>query len=261
MYLSNKKTIMFITGAFISHVCWKEWIVFFENKGYKTVAPPWLHKNESAVDLRHAHPNSKIASIQLLDLLDYYTEIIDKLPEKPILIGHSYGALVTQLLIQRELGSVGVCINSIPPGNLVYFSFSFYKRVWDTSDFFGSTSKTYLMPFRKWQHYFANQLSFEQQKEKYETLLIPESKLIMRDIYSKLGKIDFKKKHNPLLFISGSEDAFTPVSLNYLNFKKYKNMHSITCYKEFYDLNHLGINLENWETIAEFIANWLIKIT
>ncbi|WP_239457771.1 alpha/beta hydrolase [Flavobacterium nitrogenifigens] len=261
MYLSNKKTIMFITGAFVSHACWKEWIVFFENKGYKIVAPPWLHKNEFAVDLRHVHPNSKIASIQLADLLDYYTEIIDKLPEKPILIGHSYGGLLTQLLIQKELGYAGICINSIPPSNIFYCNFSLCKIAWNTSVFFSSSSKTYLMPFKVWQQLFTNEMTFEEQKESYEALLIPESKLIMRDIFTKTGKIDFKKKHDPLLFISGSQDALIPPSLNYSNFKKYKNLHSITCYKEFQDSNHLSIIQENWETIAEFIANWLTKIT
>ncbi|MDQ6531103.1 alpha/beta hydrolase [Flavobacterium sp. LHD-85] len=261
MYLSNKKTIMFIPGTFISHACWKEWIVFFENQGYKTVAPPWLFKNESAVDLRKAHPNSKIASIQLIDLLDYYMEIIDKLPEKPILIGHSYGGLLTQLLIQKELGYAGICINSMPPSNLTHFNFSLYKAIWDLSDHFSSTNKTFLMPFKTWQHYFANQMPFQEQKDAYEALLIPESKSIIRNIYSKSAKIDFKKKHNPLLFVSSSKDAFVSVSLNNLNFKKYKNLHSITCYKEFEDSNHLSVIKENWETIAEFIANWLIKIT
>ncbi|WP_235831015.1 alpha/beta fold hydrolase [Flavobacterium ustbae] len=261
MYLSNKKTIMFITGAFISHVCWKEWIIFFENQGYKTVAPPWPHKNESAVVLRQAHSESKIALTRLSDLLDYYTEIIDKLPEKPILIGHSYGGLLTQLLIQKELGAVGICINSLPPGNLLHCNFSFYKNLWSLSGQFNSKNKAYLMPFKKWQLLFGNQMSFEEQKETYETLLIPESKSILCDIYSKSGKIDFKKRHNPLLFLSSSEDAFLPISLNYLNFKKYKNLHSITCYKEFQDSNHLSINQENWETMAEFIANCLKKIS
>ena len=261
MYLSNKKTIMFITGAFISHACWKEWIVFFEDNGYKTVAPPWPHKNESAVVLRQAHSESKIASTRLSDLLDYYTEIIDKLPEKPILIGHSYGGLLAQLLIQKELGSIGICINSLPPGNLTHYNFSFYKNLWNLSVHFTSKNKTYLMPFKKWQLLLGNQMSFDEQKEAYETLLIPESKSILRDIYSKHGKIDFKKKHNPLLFLSSSEDAFVPASLIYLNFKKYKNLHSITCYKEFQDLNHLSIHQKNWETIAEFTANWLQKIS
>jgi pimeloyl-ACP methyl ester carboxylesterase len=261
MYLSTKKTIMFITGTFISHACWKEWIVFFENEGYKTVAPPWLYKNELAVDLRQNHSESKIALIRLNNLLDYYTEIIDKLPEKPILIGHSYGGLLTQLLLQKELGSHGICINSIPPGNLMHFNFSFYKAIWNLSDCFSSTNKPFLMPFKTWQYYFANQMPFEKQKEAYEALLIPESKSVIRNVYSKSAKIDFKKKHNPLLFVSGSEDAFVPASLNYLNFKKYKNLHSITCYKEFQEGNHLSINQENWQTIAEFIANWLKKIS
>jgi len=261
MYVSNKKTIMFITGAFISHICWKEWIVFFENEGYKIVAPPWIYKNELAVDLRQTHPESKIALIRLQDLLDYYSEIIDKLPQKPILIGHSYGGLLTQLLIQKELGSHGICINSIPPANIMHFNFSFYKAIWNLSDPFSSKNKTYLMPFKTWQHYFANQMPFEEQKEAYERLLIPESKSILCDMYSKSAKIDFKKKHNPLLFISGSEDVFVPASLNNLNFKKYKNFHSITCYKDFHGFNHLSINQENWQVIAGFIANWLKKIS
>ena len=261
MYLSNKKTIMFITGAFVSHICWKEWIVFFESKGYKTVAPPWPHKNELSAALRQTHPNSKIALNSLNIVLDYYIEIMDKLPEKPILIGHSYGGLLAQLLIQKELGCAGICINSIPPYNAFHFNFSFYKTIWGLSGIFSSAAKTYLLPFKKWQHYFSSQMTFEEQKETYETFLIPESKLIMRDIFTKTGKIDFKKKHEPLLFISSSEDVFTPASLNYANFIKYKNLHSITCYKEFRNSNHLSINQENWENIAEFIANWLMKVT
>lgn len=259
MYLSNKKTIIFITGAFISHSCWQEWIIFFENKGYKTVAPPWPFKNETAEILRQ-QTNSKIATMRLNNLLDYYTEMIEKLPEKPILIGHSYGGLLTQLLLQKDFGHAGICINSIPPSNLVYFNFSVYKSIWNTFGFFNSKRKTNLLSFKKWQHYFTNQMSFEEQKETYENLVIPESRLILRDIFSASAKIDYKKKHVPLLFISTSEDHFVPVSIQYSNFKKYKNIHSITCYKEFRDHNHLVLKQQNWESVAEFIANCLEKM-
>lgn len=131
---------MFITGAFMSHSCWEEWIVFFENKGYKTVAPPWPHKNETAEKLRKTN-SSKIATIRLNDLLDYYTEIIEKLPEKPILIGHSYGGLLTQLLLQKDLGAAGICLHSIPPSNLIRFNFSFYRKIWSVFNFFHSRKK------------------------------------------------------------------------------------------------------------------------
>lgn len=259
MYLSNSKTIMFITGAFISHSCWEEWIIFFENKRYKTIAPPWPYKNETSETLRQ-HPNPKIAAIRLNDVLNYYIEIIEKLPEKPILIGHSYGGLLTQLLLQKDLGYAGICMHSIPPANLTYFNFSLYRKIWSIFGFFNSTQKAYLISFKKWQYYFTNQMFFEEQKETYEKLVIPESQFIFCDIFSDSAKIDFKKKHAPLLFLSSSEDNFIPASIQRSNFKKYKNIHSITCYKEFRDTNHLALKQKNWETIAEFIAECLEKI-
>lgn len=259
MYAANRKTIMFITGAFINHSCWEEWSAFFESKGYKTVAPPWPYKNETSQTLRQ-QPHPKIAAIRLAFLLEYYTEIIAKLPVKPILIGHSYGGLLTQLLIQKELGYAGICIHSIPPGNLIYFNMGFYKKIGSILNFSCFGRKSYLMPFKKWQQYFTGQMSFEEQKETYEQLLIPESQILFRDIFSKTAKVDFKKKHAPLLFVSGSEDFFIPASVQYSNFKKYKNIHSITCYKEFQNSNHLVLKQQNWEYIAAFITDCLEKI-
>jgi len=260
MYLSHRKTIMFITGAFVSHSCWEEWIVFFENIGYKTVAPPWPHKNETAETLRQ-NSDSKIAAIRLKDLLDYYTEIIEKLPEKPILIGHSFGGLLTQLLLQKDLGAAGICMHSVPPSNLFCLNFSFYRKIWSTFGFFHSRKKNYLLSFKKWQHYFTNEMCFEEQKTTYEKLVIPESQRVFCAIFSNTAKIDFKKKHAPILFLSGSEDHFVAASIQYANFKKYKNIHSITCYKEFKDNQHLVLKQQNWDCIAEFMANCLEKIT
>ena len=261
MYLSNTKTIVFITGAFVSHTCWEKWTVFFETKGYKTVAPPWPYKNESAATLRNQLSDSRIPSLRLSHLIAYYIEIIEKLPEKPILIGHSFGGLLTQLLVQKDLAAVGVCIHSFAPKGMFASKFSFFKSLWQPMGFFTSSKKAYLISFKEWQDMFTNGMTLEEQKESYEKLVIPESKLIMRALLTKAAKINFRKKHEPLLFISGSDDALIPSSLNYSNFKKYSNIHSITCYKEFHDRNHYVLGQNNWQEVAEFIANWLTKIT
>ncbi len=104
-------------------------------------------------------------------------------------------------------------------------------------------------------------MCFDEQKTTYEKLVIPESKNILCDIFSNAAKIDFKKKHAPILFLSGSEDHFVAASIQYANFKKYKNIHSITCYKEFKDNQHLVLKQQNWDCIAEFIANCLEKLS
>lgn len=260
MYLSNAKTIVFITGTFISHNCWTEWIAFFENKGYKAVAPPWPHKNEFCSADKKEVLNSKIATIRLEFLIDYYTEIIKQLPEKPILIGHSYGGLLAQLLMQKELGAVAVCINSYPPFGISSLKFLFHSVIRKATACFTSTKKSYVLPLKTWQEYFSNSLTLEEQNESYKKMIVPESKLILRDLLTLSSKINFRKKHEPILFLSGSNDKLTSSKLIYSNFRHYKNFNSITCYKEFKGKNHVLIIQSGWETVAEYIADWFSKV-
>jgi len=103
-------------------------------------------------------------------------------------------------------------------------------------------------------------MSFEEQKEFYEKLVIPESKLILRDILTNTAKVNFRKKHEPLLFISGSADTIISPPLNYSVFKKYRNVYSITCYKEFKGKSHLVLVQSDWENVALFITEWLDKV-
>lgn len=254
------KTIVFITGAFVSNSCWDEWRIFFEGKGYKTIAPPWPAKDGAANDLRQTQPNSCIAALRLENLTNYFADIVRQLPEKPILIGHSMGGLVTQILLQRELAAAGAAIHSLQPQGVFTFKFSFYKAGWSPLGFFTSAKKSFLMSFKQWQYAFTNGMSYEEQKEGYYKYLIPESKLVVRDAISKAAKVDFKKPHAPLLFIAGSTDNFIPASLNYANYKKYKHTGSITDYKEFKGRNHFVLGQPTWKEDADFIARWIEQL-
>ncbi|RYG19098.1 MAG: alpha/beta fold hydrolase [Chitinophagaceae bacterium] len=111
----QSKTIVLVTGAFVSASGWQEWKIFFESKGYTVLVPPGPHKEGAAATLRARHPDPAIASLNMQTLLAYYQNIIEQLPEKPILIGHSLGGLVTQLLIQKNLGVAGVAYHSVAP--------------------------------------------------------------------------------------------------------------------------------------------------
>ncbi|TDQ12121.1 alpha/beta hydrolase [Pedobacter metabolipauper] len=254
------KTIVFITGAFVSSNSWDEWQLFFQEKGFETAAPAWPFKGSSANQLRLKHPDQDIASIRLQSLVDHYTDYIAKLPEKPILIGHSMGGLLVQLLIQKELAFAGIAIHSLQPQGVFTFKFSFYKAGWGPLGFFTSAKKTYLMSFREWQYAFTNCMPYEAQKEAYYKLLVPESKLVVRDAITDVARVDFKKPHAPLLFISGSIDRFIPASLNYSNYKKYSHSGSTTDYKEFEGRNHFVLGQPTWKENAGYIANWIANL-
>lgn len=253
----QSKTIVFITGCFVSYQGWNSWKHYFEGKGYTVHAPSWPHKSAAPAVLRSRHPDPDIASLRLKTLVEYHADLIAKLPEKPILIGHSFGGLITQLLVQRGLAAAAVAYHSVAPQGVLSFKWSFLRSVTPALGIFGPRNSTYLMTFKQWQYTFTNGMPLSFQQESYNRLVIPESKNVSWDGLSKDARIDFKRMHAPLLFVSGSEDHIMPASLNYDNYKKYKNKDAITDYKEFQGRNHLAMEQATWQEDADYIISWL----
>ena len=250
------KSVVFITGAFISHTCWDEWVTYFEEAGYHCLAPAWPHKDLPSEELLNRPAHDAIELNKIGSLTDHFAAVVAALPEKPILIGHSLGGLVVQLLLQRGLGAAGVAIHSFPPQGVNRYRFSFLKVIWGTMMLFTSNRETYLMSFRKWKYTIANGLTCDEQKELYYKYVIPESKKIIRDTFKCATKIDFKLPHAPLLFTSGTSDKLVPASLNYYNFKNYATGYPVT-YAAFKGHTHLVFGHAAWKVEADFILHWL----
>ena len=259
MKIAKTKTIVFVTGAFVTHAGWKEWQTYFESKGYQTIAPAWPGKDAPAAELRAKHPdgNQVLTDLTLKELVDHYISVIKALPEKPIVIGHSLGGLMTQIIVNRDVAAAGIAIHPVPPLGVFPYEFSFLKAGWRSLGLFTSMKKTYLMSFKKWQYAFVNGMSLDEQKKAYEENTIPESKRVARGGLSSAAKVDFSKMHVPLLITSGSEDNILPPHLNFRNFKKYKKNGSVLDYKEFPGRNHFVVGQPSWKEDADYILNWI----
>jgi pimeloyl-ACP methyl ester carboxylesterase len=257
---NSTRSIIFITGAFIGNNCWNQWQEYFENKGYNCISPCWPNKEKSPEELRNRHPDPAIASNRLNEVVDYFEVIINTLQEKPILIGHSMGGLIVQLLLQRRLGSAGIAIHSFPPFGVCSLRVKFISAIWEAISLFTSKRQTYLMPFRTWAYVFTNGMDCEQQKELYYRYATPESKRTVRETFTRAATIDFKSSHSPLLLTSGSNDNLVSSRLNYCNYKMYKDKGSVTNYKNFEGHPHLVFDNPAWKTEADFILLWLHNI-
>jgi len=260
MNIKVSTSIVFITGAFVHHSCWDEWRAYFGANGFDTIAPPWPHKNLSAETLRNRQPDAAIASNRLASLTNYFADTIKEMKEPPVLIGHSIGGLIVQLLLQQGIGAAGVAIHPVAPQGVFTFKLSFLKAGWGALGFFTAAKKSYLHSFKSWQYAFTNGMSLDEQKDGYYRYAIPESKLVVRDTISKAAKVDYKKKTAPLLITSGSNDHSIPASLNYSNYKKYKHNSSVTDYKEFPGRNHFVLGQPGWKEDAAYILQWLSEL-
>src|SRR5262245_1921034 len=255
------KNVVFITGAFVTHRGWDPWIDYFKQHGYAAIAPAWLFKEGPAQELREKHDKGQdtdLALLTLSELIDEFANIAKSFDEKPVLIGHSTGGLVTQILVNRDLASAGVVIHSAPTLGVLPYEPSFLWAGWESLGFVTSLKKTYLMSFKKFQYAFVNGMPLEEQKKAYEENTIPESKTFVRGALTKAAAVDYDKPHPPLLFMSGSTDHIIPAHLNQRNFNRYnKDNDSITDYKEFPGRNHFVLGQSTWKEDADYIFDWL----
>jgi pimeloyl-ACP methyl ester carboxylesterase len=255
------KNIVFVTGAFVTNSCWDDWRIYFESKGYSTVAPAWPFKNGTAAELRNRQPNdTDLAALTLTQLIDYHIDIVKSFPEKPIVIGHSLGGMMTQVINNRGYAAAAVAIHSVPTLGVFPYEFSFLKAGWKSLGLFTSLKKTYLMSFKDWQYAFVNGMPLAVQKDTYEKFTIPESKTVARGGLSSAAKVDYNKAHAPLLLTSGSEDTIIPAHLNMRNFNRYKKNGSTLDYKEFAGRNHFVLGQSTWKEDADYILDWLKKV-
>ncbi len=252
------KRIIFITGAFVSNECWNHWSTFFAERGYTCDAPPWPCKNASVQELKKRWPvDGYLSDLTFSGLVDYYSDLVSHQPEKPIVIGHSLGGLIVQILVNRDEVTAGVAIHPAPPFSVFPYEFSFFRAGWKSLGLLTSMKQTYMMPFKDWQYAFVNGMSFQDQKEAYEKFAIPESKRVARGTLTGAAKVDFKKSHVPLLIVGGGTDHFIPAHLNRRNFGRYKDGNSVTEYKESEGRNHFVLGQPTWHEDADFISKWI----
>ncbi|MDH2916957.1 MAG: alpha/beta hydrolase [Gallionella sp.] len=251
------KTIVFIHGMYMNSLSWEHWVTHFQTQGYKCHAPDWPGRDKPIEVLRNNHPDPSLGQLTLSQVVEHYTDIIRALDEKPIIIGHSMGGLVVQMLLQRGLAAAAVAIDSAPPMGVFSTKWSFLKSNWAHITPFVAQGSPIEMTFERFQYTFVNDYSLAEQRAAYERYVVPESRRVPCE--SLTTRVDFKKPHAPLLFIAGSADHIIPASLNKCNQTKYKSSTSVTDFKEFAGRTHFIVGQKNWEEVADYILAWLDK--
>ncbi|MGN7989704.1 alpha/beta hydrolase [Pedobacter sp. 22226] len=252
-----KNTIILIHGMFQNPKSWKNWISFFESKGYDVIAPAWpLHEGEPAA-LRQ-NPPTGLGTLELDTIITAIETLIYGLPEKPIVIGHSVGGLITQILVNRGLAKTGVAISSVAPNSMVTFDWSFIKNAATIANPFKGDEPIY-MDEETFHGAFANTLSEAESRLAYDDTATHDSRNVFRDCMGSSAQIDVELPHAPLLFIGGEEDKICPADLINKIAKAYTDKGSATAVEIVPGKSHFICNEPGWETIAASIENWIAQ--
>jgi pimeloyl-ACP methyl ester carboxylesterase len=256
--MAKSKTIVLIHGNFVNNNSWSEWKRHFEEKDYKVYTPANPGHEGDPAELRaKVHPD--LVKTGFIDVVNNIVELINTLSEKPLIIGHSMAGMATLKLVEMGKAAAGVSIDGAPPKN-VFPPFQTLKTVLPAFGFF--SFKKYFMGTRKWYDYAFFNTTPDIEKEKaFEKYAVPESYKVSRQlVLNSFSKIDFKKPHEPILFIGGGNDHIFPSGLTKSIASKYKDTNSKVDVKIFESRSHFTCGEKGWETVADYILDWYEKL-
>jgi len=249
-------TIMLIHGAWLTPASWDFFKEYFEKEGYAVHAPPWPYEDISIEQLR-VSPPPELARLTVSQLVDHYERLIRRLPEAPIILGHSYGGLIAQLLLDRGLGAVGIALDPaplggiVPPPRVLKSSFPVFTawRGWN---------RVLAQSYETFATTFAQTLPEELKPVYYQRYWAPTPG---RLYYQAALGVGTRIQHGnprrpPLLLCVGEEDiTITPTAVM-AAYKIQRQSPSATDFKIFPGRSHYLFHEPGWEEVAQYALDW-----
>ncbi len=262
---ADRTSLMLIHGAWLTSRSWENFSEYFRDRGFAVSAPEWPRKHGDVEELREA--TDEIEGLGLTEIVDHYERQIQALDDPPVLIGHSFGGLIVELLLDRGLGRAGVALSPAPPKGILVLPFSSLKAAAPALAHPSRWHGIVPLTLDEFTYGFVNTFSSEEAAAAYEKYAVPET----GQIFYEAGfanfhlhpptEVDFTNDDRaPLLIVGAEKDNTVPASLAKKQYDKYEKSEATTEYVEFPGRPHLMMVGEGWEEIAAGIESWLAEV-
>ena len=262
---SKPDTIVLINGLWMTALSWEHWAERYQQKGFKVVARSWPGMEGDIEELRR-NPAKEIGNLGVTEIADHYEAVVREQSSPPIIMGHSFGGLFTQILVDRGLGSAGVAIDSAPAKGVLGLPFSTLKVSLPFTINPFNLNKVGALSEGQFHYAFGNLLSEEESKKAYERYAVPgpDHVLFQASVANfnprSATAVNFHNDDRPpLLMIAGGKDHIVPASTTKANFNLYKKSKALTDYKEFPERSHFTLGQAGWEEVADYALEWALE--
>ena len=257
----NITTIVLIPGLWMTALCWEHWVKHYSDKGYCVVARSWPGMEGDIEQLRR--DPSSFASLGLIEVVDHYEQLIRELETPPIIIGHSFGGLVTQILLDRGWGAAGVAVAPVPVKGVRRLPLSSLKIALSAlAKPFNKRETTSLSP-KQFHETIANTLTEAQSRSAFTRYALPgPNRVLLQTMLANFTRhaattVNVRNDTRaPLLLVAGGKDRFAPPSLVKANVDLYQQSKAETDYKEFPD--QANFTFLQQTKIADYVLGWAL---
>jgi pimeloyl-ACP methyl ester carboxylesterase len=256
-------TIVLIHGLWVNPRSWEGWKQHYEARGYRVLTPAWPGLDREVEELRR--DPAGIAGVGLREVVDHYQNIIRALDRPPIIMGHSFGGAVVQILLDRGLGNVGVAIDSAAVKGVLPLPLSTLRSTWPVLGNPANKNKAVSLTPEQFHYAVTNTLTDSQSAARYERYAVPGSaRVLFQGAFANFNpraatRVDFRKRRAPLLFIAGQADHLVPPKVNRANWRLSRRSAAVTDYREFSGRSHFIIGQDGWQEVADYALNWAVE--
>lgn len=259
---NTPRPVIFIHGLWIHSAAWAPWIELFQESGYDASAPGWPGDLDTVAATR-ADP-SGLDDVGIEAICRHYADIIETLPERPIVIGHSFGGLIAQELLANGFAVAAVAIDPAPIKGVKILPFSQLRSGLPVLGNPANRKRTVALTAKEFRYAFGNAISEEESQSLFEQWTVPgPGRPLFEDATANFVKgspaaVDTHTvDRGPLLLITGTEDHTVPRSVTAAVAKLYAEGPAETDYVEFEGRGHSLTMDAGWRDIATASLDWL----
>jgi pimeloyl-ACP methyl ester carboxylesterase len=258
-------TIVLIHGLWMTPLSWEHWIARFTERGDQVLAPAWPGMEDRDVaDLRR--DTSAFARLGVTEIADHYERIVRGLDRPPILMGHSFGGLIVQVLLDRGLGAAGVAIHPAPIKGILGLPFASLRVASVALRNPLNARRAVALTADQFHYAFTNTLDRHESALVYERYAVPgPGRPLFQAASANFNpnaatKVDVHNSERaPLLLVAGGKDHTVPASTTRANYKLYRHSQAVTELKEYPERSHYTVGQEGWEEVADHALGWAVE--
>jgi pimeloyl-ACP methyl ester carboxylesterase len=264
---SGTTPVVLIHGLWVLPSSWANWAEFFKKAGYAPLTPDWPDDPET-VEQARANPEV-FAKKSLNQIAGHTTDVIGGLSKKPVLIGHSTGGLLAQILAGRGLSAATVAIDPGPFRGVLPLPASTLKVSAPILTNPLNRNRAVTLTFEQFRYGWANAIeSDDEARRLYDEFHVAGAGLpLMQMANANLNpwtqaKVDTKNPdRGPLLIIDGAEDHTVPWAIANASYKKQKRNPGVTEIKKIPNRGHALTIDSGWEEVANAALEFVKRST
>src|SRR4029450_9428652 len=225
--------VVFVHGLWLLPSSWDRWVTLFEEAGYVGVTPGWPDDPDTVAEARE-HPQV-FAGKGITQIADYEEAIIRRLDQKPAIIGHSFGGLLTQILAGRGLAAASVAISPAPFRGVLPLPLAALRSASVALRNPANWNRAVPLTFEQFRYSFANVVGEDEAKELYLGYSVPGTGEVLFQAASANinpwteARVDSTNpQRGPMLIVSADSDQTVPWAISNAAYKKQKSNPGVT---------------------------------